>query len=198
MLWHFYLDFVKFIFWRGFHMTTAKCFSNTGKWKSGYTWQHPGLTSSKCVNVKCWNEGVSVFPYTADKTHKYPHAQILNWGLSLTVLLCLGQLHELLLFQCVHHVRKASFAALRRAECEADHGLPAIPGTLLWLVWRGRVSPVGVDWAAFTAFIVLGNKSAHESWKLEAVQGILQLIYLFTVHPHSIILGLADACLAVL
>lgn len=92
---------------------------------------------------------------TVQIKHTENHAHTLLCRCLPTVLFCLGQLHEFLLFQCVHHVGQASFAALRRPEGEADHWLSAIPGKLLWLGWRGRVSPVGVDRAALTAFIVL-------------------------------------------
>lgn len=83
----------------------------------------------------------------------------MSYRRSLTVLFRLGQLHQFLLFQCVHHVRQASLAALGRPEREADHRLPTVPKALLWLGRRGRVSPVGVDRAAFTALVVLGGGS---------------------------------------
>lgn len=98
--------------------------------------------------------------------HLSPRSKV-SKGPSLTVLLCLGQLHQLLLFQCVHHVCQAAFAAFRRPKRQADDGLPAIPGGLLRLVWRGRVSLVGVDGTAFVAFTVLIKTSTHESVGLE-------------------------------
>lgn len=56
-------------------------------------------------------------PTSNAHTHAHTHA---NTG-SHTVLLCLCHLLQLLLLQRVHYVCQASFAALRRAESEADH-----------------------------------------------------------------------------
>lgn len=94
--------------------------------------------------------------------HTNTHSHRLNQRSPLTVLFSLGQLHKFLLFQCVHHICKASFAALWRPECEAHDVLPPIPGTLLWLMWRGRVGPVGIHWAVFIALIVLGKSQYRE------------------------------------
>ena len=105
----------------------------------------PGLNRCNCLSIKS-DSVKSVRPtFLGDVTNVEMHEHALIRRLWPTVLFCLGQLHEFLLFQSVHHVRQASFATLRRPEGEAEHWLPAIPGTLLWLGWRGRVSPVGVD-----------------------------------------------------
>lgn len=88
---------------------------------------------------------------TVSKTSEWKYKSAFN----LTILFCLGQLHKLLLFQSVHHVCQTSFATLWSPKCEANDWFASISGTFLWFRWRGRVSPVGVDWAALGAFIVL-------------------------------------------
>ena len=75
---------------------------------------------------------------------------------SLTVLLRLGQLHQFLLFQCVHYVCQASLAAFWRSKSKPAQRLTALPGTLLRLGRRSWVIRV-VQGAALTTLIFLLN-----------------------------------------